>query len=165
MAGIDESIRCCDDPPDHENHFQALKMIVRGCLFIFFCFNSVGCQSMGANQKRDTALGALAGSMVGAAIGDSKGQAAQGTLVGAMAGGLGGNAVGAAAENKIDRTRQIQQLTFEEIRRGTLSFDQIVDLHVSGLGAEVIARQVQTQGLFQRPNAGDLIFFAISWVA
>ena len=133
-------------------------MFVRGFLLICFCLASVGCQTMGPNQQRDTAIGALTGSMVGAAIGDSRGQAAQGALVGAMAGGLTGNAVGSATDREIDRARGMQQLAFDEFRRGTLSFQQIVDLHVSGVGPEVIVRQVQTQGLLKSPTADDLIF-------
>ena len=133
-------------------------MIIRVCLLSLLCCVNLGCQTMGPNQQRGTAIGALTGSMIGAAVGQSQGKAPEGALIGAVAGAATGNAVGNATDQEIQQARYNQQLEAEQARLAALSFDQIVQMHNSGLGADVIARQIQTQGLRQLPTANDLIF-------
>ena len=133
-------------------------MIIRCCLLGLLCCVNLGCQTMGPNEQRGTAFGALTGSMIGAAVGQSQGKAPEGALIGAVAGAATGNAVGNATDQEIQQAHYNQQLEAEQARLAALSFEQIIQMHNSGLGADVIARQIQTQGLRQLPTANDLIF-------
>ncbi len=117
---------------------------------------------MGPNQQRGTSLGALTGGMLGAAVGSGQGKGAEGALIGAVAGAATGNIVGDAADQEIEQARYEQQLATERAYLAALSFEQLIQMHASGLGEDVIIRQIQTQGLRQPTRTDDLIFLRSS---
>ncbi|MCH2182813.1 MAG: glycine zipper domain-containing protein [Mariniblastus sp.] len=132
-------------------------MIFRIGLLGFLCCVT-GCQTMGPNEQRGTALGALTGGMVGAAVGSSQGKSPEGALIGAVAGAATGNAIGNATDQEIQQARYDERVRAEQARQAALTFDQIVEMQVRGLGPDVIVRQIQAQGLRQLPTVNDLIF-------
>jgi len=52
-----------------------------------------------SNAQRDTATGAIAGTVLGGIIGHQSGNALEGAALGAAAGGIGGNVVGRKKDN------------------------------------------------------------------
>ena len=132
-------------------------MVIRVGVLGLLCLVS-GCQTMGPNEQRGTAIGALTGGMVGAAVGNSRGKSPEGALIGAVAGAATGNAIGNATDQEIQQARYEERLQVEQARQAALSFDQIVQMHNRGLGPDVIVRQIQSQGVRQLPTVNDLIF-------
>ncbi|MEE2827090.1 MAG: glycine zipper family protein, partial [Planctomycetota bacterium] len=132
-------------------------MILRICLLGLFVCN-VGCQSMGPNEQRGTALGALTGGMLGAAVGNARGKSPEGALIGAVAGAATGNAIGNATDQEVEQVKYDERIRAMQARQAALTFEQVVELNARGLGSDVIVRQIQTQGLRALPTVNDLIF-------
>ena len=117
-----------------------------------------GCRTLGPNAAGGGAFGGLAGGLAGAAIGATEGKAPEGALIGAVTGAT----VGTIAGNAVDRDKQQQRLADQQYRNqrlaGAISMEQIVRMTQSGLGSDVVARQISSQGVAKRPTIDDLIF-------
>lgn len=117
-----------------------------------------GCQSVGPNTAGGGAFGGLTGGLAGAAIGATEGKAPEGALIGAVA----GTTVGAIAGGAVDRNIEQQRFADQQFRNqqiaNSITLDQVVRMTQSGLGSDVISRQVVSQGIAARPTIDDLIF-------
>ncbi len=116
-----------------------------------------GCQTVGPGTATGGAFGTFAGTLTGAAIGSKEGKAPEGALIGALTGGALGAAAGNAVDREVQRTRRQDQTLQNERRLAAVSTPQIIQMTQSGLGSDVIVRQIQNQGVFRRPTIDDLI--------
>lgn len=126
-------------------------------LFIGLAISVTGCQTVGPGTAAGGAFGTFAGGLTGAAIGSKDGKTSEGALVGALTGGT----LGAVAGNAVDRQVERENFEFQQgqaqQRLGAVSQSQILQMTQSGLSNDVIARQIQTQGIVRRPTTDDLI--------
>lgn len=113
---------------------------------------------MGPNAAGGGAFGGLAGGLAGAAIGATEGKAPEGALIGAVTGATVGTVAGGAVDRDIQQQRVAQQQYRNQQVAGSITMDGVIRMTQSGLGSDVIARQVSTQGVVQRPSIDDLIF-------
>ena len=134
-----------------------LKMRIEIALSLLVCCLA-GCQTLGPNAATGGAFGGLAGGLAGAAIGSTEGKSPEGALIGAVTGA----AVGSIAGDAVDRDVQQQQFQHQQFRNqkiaNAITTDQIVRMTQSGLGPDVIGRQIATQGVAHRPTIDELIF-------
>lgn len=118
---------------------------------------TAGCRTMGYHQAAGTAMGTLSGTAMGAAIGSHQGKSVEGALIGALAGGATGNAVGQA----VDRQEGLVQAEIDRQRAAAqeraLGLQEILQMHHSGMGESIIARQIQLSGLKYPFSLDDLI--------
>ena len=117
-----------------------------------------GCQTIGPNTAGGGAIGTLAGSLTGAAIGATEGKAPEGALIGALAGGTAGSVFGSAIDRDVQQQRFAQQQFVNQQIAGAITMDQVVRMTQSGLGGDVVTRQIASQGIARRPTIEDLIF-------
>lgn len=120
------------------------------------CFS--GCQSLGPNAAGGGALGGLTGGLAGAAIGATEGKAPEGALIGAVTGATAGTIVGDAVDRDIERQHFVEQHRYNDRIASSITLDGVIRMTQSGLSSDVIARQIATQGVAQRPTIDDLIF-------
>lgn len=122
------------------------------------CIVLSGCQTIGPNAATGGALGTFAGGVTGAAIGAREGKSPEGALIGALTGGT----VGTIAGNAVDRSVEEEQLQFQQAvqqqQLAAVNVDQVVRMTQSGLGSDVIASQIHSQGISHRPTIDELIF-------
>lgn len=111
---------------------------------------STGCQTMGFHRANGTALGALTGTAIGAAVGDHAGGR---TVEGALIGGLTGAALGNQVGDSMDRAVAFQSA---QEPRGLTTGD-IIRLHQSGAAADIIARQIDVQGMQSMLTVDDVL--------
>lgn len=116
-----------------------------------------GCQTVGPGAATGGAFGTLAGGLTGAAIGSKEGKSPEGALIGALAGGTLGSVAGNAIDREVERQRFDTQQAIQQRRLAAVSLDQIIQMSQSGLASDVIARQIQNQGVVRRPTIDDLI--------
>ena len=116
-----------------------------------------GCQSLGPNAAGGGALGGFAGGLAGAAIGSTEGKAPEGALIGAVTGATVGGVAGNAVDRDIRQQQFAEQQFYNQQVAGAITVDQVARMTQSGLGSDVIARQITSQGIFQRPTIDDLI--------
>ena len=119
---------------------------------------STGCQTLGPSTATGGALGALTGGLTGAAIGSYDGKASEGALIGAVAGGTLGGVAGNAVDRSVERDRIDNQIAIQQQRQNAISVEQVVQMTQSGLGSNVIASQINSQGVVNRPTIDQLIF-------
>jgi hypothetical protein len=110
----------------------------------------LGCAT---NAQRGMGIGGLGGAGVGSIIGKAAGAGPEGMLIGAAAGALGGSLVGNAMD------RQEADLAAQRARQfsGAVGPQDVVAMVQSGVGEEVIATHIRTNGVQQRIQAGDVI--------
>lgn len=105
------------------------------------------------HAQRGMGIGGLGGAGVGSIIGKAAGAGPEGMLIGAAAGALGGSLVGSAMD------RQDADLAAQRARQfsGAVSTADVLAMVQSGVGEEVIATHIRTNGVQQRIQAGDVI--------
>ena len=116
-----------------------------------------GCQTVGPGGATGGAFGTFAGSLTGAAIGAKDGKAPEGALIGAITGGTLGTLAGNAVDREVERDRLAYQQAQQQQRIAAVDVAQVIQMTQSGLSTEVIARQIQSQGIARRPSIDDLI--------
>ena len=108
---------------------------------------SLGCSSMSSTQ-RGGLIGAGAGGVIGAVIGDAEGSTAKGVIIGALVGGAAGALIGSRMDDKAETlARELDNATVERVGEGILvTFDSgiLFDFDSSSLQADA------------RENLGDL---------
>ncbi len=108
---------------------------------------SVGCSSL-SNTQRGAVIGAGAGGVIGAVIGDAAGSTAKGAIIGAVVGGAAGALIGSRMDDTAETlARELDNATVERVGEGILvTFDSgiLFDFDSSLLQAEA------------RENLGDL---------
>ena len=67
---------------------------------------SVGCATMGGNQKKGTGIGAAGGGVLGAIIGHKTGSTARGAIIGAVVGGAAGALIGRRMDSQAEKLAQ-----------------------------------------------------------
>ena len=116
-----------------------------------------GCQTVRPGAATGGAFGSFAGALTGASIGATEGKAGEGALIGALAGGT----VGSLAGNAIDRQVERDRFEFQQAQAQRLStavdVNEVIRMSQSGLGSDVIASQIQSQGVARRPTIDELI--------
>ena len=117
----------------------------------------VGCQTARPNTAAGGLFGAAAGSVLGAAIGAHEGKIGEGALIGGLAGGSLGGLMGNQADQADARDARLYQAQLQSQRDAAISMDQVVQLTRSGLSDDVIANQIQRQGILASPTNNDLI--------
>ena len=117
-----------------------------------------GCRTAGPNAYGGGLFGGATGGLVGAAIGAENGNALEGAIIG----GAIGSAIGTAAGNEVDlaeqRDQQIRQASHQQAVANAVSLEQVIKMTQSGLGDQVIANQIQSLGVVQRPSADQLVW-------
>lgn len=144
-------------PPMSWQQLNLVAGLVLGWLLL------TGCQA-GPGAATGGALGTLTGGLAGAAIGASEGKGPEGALIGALAGGTLGSVAGHAVDRSVEQDR-LNYLHQQQDQRGNaVNFEQIIRMTQSGLGSEVIARQIHNQGILRRPTIDELIYLQNSGV-
>lgn len=123
-------------------------------LFVLPCLT--GCVS-GPAARTGTALGGLSGALLGAAAGMNTGKALEGAAIGGLAGSAVGGALGNAVDEDRDQQEARQAAYEEEIRARAITLDQVINMSRSGLGDQVIANQIRTQGVVSPLGTSELI--------
>lgn len=111
-----------------------------------------GCQSPHYADKVG-AMGALAGGIAGAALGDHKGNAAVGALAGSAIGALAGSAIG----SEIDRNNAIIEAQMGRPVEGAATIEDVVAMSQAGVDDQVIITHIRANGVSYRPQASDVI--------
>ncbi len=119
---------------------------------------ALGFQGWGPSRSSGTAVGGLSGGVLGAALGSQRGKTAEGALIGGVAGAILGNALGNQADIAQERRQAVYQQEYIQTVRSSVSFDQVIQMSQAGLSAEVIANQIQNQGIVARPTTQDIIY-------
>jgi hypothetical protein len=110
----------------------------------------VGCAT---NAQRGMGIGGLGGAGVGSLIGKAAGARPEGMLIGAAAGALGGSLIGSAMDREEANVAAQRARQFS----GAVTTADVVAMVQSGVGEEVIATHIRTNGVQQRIQAGDVI--------
>lgn len=134
-----------------------MKQIRLTCLLLLLAgASSTGCVT-GPSARTGTAIGGLSGALLGAAAGMNSGR----PLEGAAIGGLAGSVVGGALGNAVDKDREqfaVQQAAWEQqVQARAITLDQVINMSRSGLGDQVIANQIRTQGVVAPLGTSELI--------
>jgi len=118
-----------------------------------------------AGRNTGAAVGGLTGGVLGAAIGSGEGKTGEGALIGGLAGAIAGGLLG----NQADRTEyqriQYNQQQFDQAIQSAISYSDVIQMSRSGLGDDVISRQIETQGTVQRPTTSDLMMLKSNGVS
>jgi hypothetical protein len=122
-----------------------------------FALGPVGCSHMNQTEKgvlAGGAIGAGAGTLIGAATGNPKTGAVVGGLLGAGVGGLAGN----EADRKDEEVKQVRQATAEQAYRDDQPnrIDEIIRLAQQGQDETVILNHIRNNRMTFRLNADDL---------
>ena len=79
-----------------------------------------------------------------------------------MIGGLIGAAAGGVLGNQADRADDVRQYQYQQqqvqARQSAISLAQVIEMSQSGLSPTVIVNQINSQGVWSRPTANDLIY-------
>jgi outer membrane lipoprotein SlyB len=116
-----------------------------------------GCQTARPNTAVGGLFGTAAGSVLGAAIGSHEGKSGQGALIGGLAGGGLGALLGNQADQANDRDQRNFNAAQQQAQADAISMNQIVQMTRSGLSDELIANQIQRNGVLALPTTNDLI--------
>ncbi len=128
-----------------------MKKLVLGGMLLLAC----GCESLNHTEKgvlAGGALGAVGGTLIGAAAGDPGLGAAIGAGAGAVTGGLIGN-----AEDRAERRADARARDWAA-RNPPLSLADVVNLTHQHVGDELIIRQIETTRSFYSLTSQDIIF-------
>ena len=108
---------------------------------------SVGCSGMSTTQ-RGAVIGAGAGGVVGAVIGDAAGSTAKGAIIGAVVGGAAGALIGSRMDDRAETlARELDNATVERVGEG------ILVTFASGILFDFDSSQLQPEA---RENLSDL---------
>lgn len=114
-----------------------------------------------ANRNAGAAFGGVAGGLIGAAIGSDSDKTLEGALIGgltgAVAGGMAGNQADRASFEQSQYQYQAANQAYRQAVRTSVGFGDVIQMSQSGLPDDVIARQIESQGLASRPTTADLI--------
>ena len=117
------------------------------------------------NTAAGAVVGGASGSLIGAAIGSGEGKTGEGALIGGLIGAAAGGVLG----NQADRADDIRQYQYQQqqvqARQSAISFEQVIEMSQSGLSPAVIVNQINSQGVWSRPTANDLIYLKQSGVS
>ncbi len=118
-------------------------------------------------QGRNTgaAVGGVTGGILGAAIGSRDGKTGEGALIGGLAGAVAGGLLGNQADRNQYQNMQYNQQQFDQAIRSSISYNDVIQMSQSGLADDVIARQIETQGIVQRPTTSDLMMLKSNGVS
>lgn len=123
---------------------------------------ALGFQGWGPSRSSGTAVGGISGGVIGAALGSQRGKTAEGALIGGVAGAILGNALGNQADIAQERRQAVYQQEYQQeylqTVRSSVSFDQVIQMVHAGLSPDVIANQIQNQGIVARPTTQDIIY-------
>ncbi|HIF34897.1 MAG: glycine zipper domain-containing protein [Pirellulaceae bacterium] len=120
---------------------------------------SSGCKT-GSYRERGTGLGAVGGALAGAAIGEHNDRPLAGAAIGTAIGALAGSAIGDSMDQDMEqRAASVARL------QGKLTMADVIQLSQSGLGDNVIVRQISRDGVRHPLNAQDLIVLSRAGVS
>ena len=136
-------------------------------LFSFVFIASVVVQSSvdaQSNRQRGTAVGGIAGAVVGGIIGENNDEAGAGAVIGGLLGAVAGNVIGDAADQQqaLDYQRRVylqQQRQQHQIAvmKQSVSLQDVISMTRSGLGETVIINQIQQRGVQSKLGVPEII--------
>jgi hypothetical protein len=117
------------------------------------------------HRNEGMALGAVAGALTGAAIGEHNHKTLAGAAIGTAAGALTGAAIGDSIDTDIARRDAIaQQVRAERLTRA-VTVPDVIAMTRSRLSDSVIVTQIQTNGVAYQPRANDLVVMSQAGVS
>ena len=128
-------------------------VLASGTVGLFLLCGCVG----GPAARSGAAVGGLTGGAIGAAAGSPGGQSLEGAAIGALAGSALGGAVGDAADRQWAAAEARQVAWEQEQRARAVTLDQVIQLTQSGIGDQVIANQIRSQGVIAPLSTADLV--------
>ncbi len=103
------------------------------------------------------AVGGVAGGLLGAAIGSQDGDAGEGALIGGIAGAVAGGMLGHQRDQAEFRQYNLESQAYQQSLRSAVTYTDVIEMSRSGIGEEIIQRQIESQGVAVRPGIQDLI--------
>jgi hypothetical protein len=103
------------------------------------------------------AVGGVAGGLLGAAIGSKDGNTGEGALIGGLAGAVAGGMLGHQRDRAEFRQYNLEAQAYQQSVRSAVTYTDVIEMSRSGIGEDIIMRQIDAQGVAVRPGIQDLI--------
>jgi hypothetical protein len=110
-------------------------------------------------QGQGTAVGGLAGAVIGGIIGHQNDEVPEGALIGGAVGAIAGNVLGAHRDQDVAMHRYYQQQMYQRqyVAQRAVSTGDVVAMCRSGLSDAVVIGHIQANGVQRRLEVSDVI--------
>lgn len=111
-------------------------------------------------RSQDTAVGGLAGAVIGGIIGHQNDETPEGALIGGAVGAIAGNLLGKAKDNQVTQQRYYQHQAMhaqQQLAARAVSLSDVVEMSRRGLSDSVIINHLRTNGIQQQIGTREII--------